>query len=121
MKTLKLFLLRIVDPIFDLMGIELRPRWKATSLKNGLRRLKSRGAEVATVIDVGASYGKWVEEVSPFLPDVNWLLIEAQTVHEASLARLCATNPRCQYVLAAAGNSPGELFFDASDEMATGI
>jgi FkbM family methyltransferase len=71
---------------------------------------------VATVIDVGASNGCWSQRLLPYYPKANYLLIEAQRqAHGAALEVFAQQHPRVQYVLAAAGNRRGVIYFDASD------
>jgi FkbM family methyltransferase len=47
-------------------------------------------------------------------PDCHYLLIEAQAVHEPGLRRFVQQHPKAQYVLAAAGDTYGRIFFDAT-------
>lgn len=71
---------------------------------------------VRTVIDVGASDGRWSMSARRHFPNASFLLIEAQSnPHEAALERLSERVPNSHYVLAAAGNQPGTVHFDASD------
>jgi FkbM family methyltransferase len=65
---------------------------------------------IATIIDVGASDGRWCERARSLWPSAECLLIEAQTVHEPALRR-----SGIRYVIAAAGEREGELHFDAAE------
>ncbi len=86
------------------------------SLHTALRR--RRDISVATVIDVGASDGRWSGEVMHFFPDARYLLIEAQEkAHGAGLQKFKAMHPNVEYELCAAGNREGEIFFGASDPL----
>lgn len=80
-----------------------------------LKRCNEKKISFSTVIDVGASNGMWTESCLRKYPASNYLLIEAQKVHEESLKAFCAVRPNVQYVLAAAGNREGEIYFDISD------
>jgi FkbM family methyltransferase len=49
------------------------------------------------------------------MPAAHYLLVEAQATHKASLESLCKRSRSYDFIIAAAGEVPGELFFDASD------
>src|SRR5581483_10868751 len=68
-----------------------------------------------TVIDIGASTGIWSESLMRHFPSCQYLLIEAQPVHEPALREFCARHPNAQFALAAAGEEAGHIFFDAAD------
>jgi FkbM family methyltransferase len=70
---------------------------------------------VATVVDVGASDGSWSDLARRYFPAARYLLIEANAVHEPALRTFTERVPGSDYVLAAAGDRVGELYFDASD------
>lgn len=80
-----------------------------------LRRTVSREIEINTIIDVGASNGSWTKMARRYLPNARALLIEANVYHQEALERFCANDARVEYVLAAAGDITGEIFFDAGD------
>src|SRR5262249_39781179 len=69
---------------------------------------------------VGASDGRWSRDVMGVYPAADYLLVEAQAVHEPALRRFCADHPNARYVLAAAGSREGEIEFDASDPFGGG-
>ena len=85
------------------------------STDRALWRVASRDLEIGTVIDIGASDGRWSEVCAKHYPDAHYLLIEAQDPHEAALKAYVSAHPKAQYVLAAAGDACGEVYFDDSD------
>jgi len=85
------------------------------SMYNALGRLKERNIEINTVIDIGASNGRWSEKCMNFYPNANYLLIEAQEPHENELKIFTEKNENVEYILAAAGNIEGKIYFDNSD------
>ncbi|WP_460032743.1 FkbM family methyltransferase [Megalodesulfovibrio paquesii] len=94
------------------------PEWAtfyAASTSRALERVSNRGLRLETVIDVGASNGTWSQECMRYYPNTNYMLIEAQPFHTASLDAFCQTHPNASYVLAAAGNKDGTCWFDESD------
>jgi FkbM family methyltransferase len=80
-----------------------------------LKRITSRGIAINTVLDVGASNGSWSLEARQCWPDAHYHLIEANEQHKSALETVCSTTPGFSYVLAAASDEPGTVFFDGSD------
>ena len=80
-----------------------------------LGRAARRGVKVATVLDVGASDGRWSLDIRPHFPDARYHLIEANRHHAPALERLCAAKPGFSHALAAAGDAVGEIHFNADD------
>jgi FkbM family methyltransferase len=77
------------------------------------QRLADRGIEINTIIDVGASNSCWSEKVIHYFPDAHYLMVEAQLPHEPGLKAFVQRFPgQVEYVLAAAGASEGELYFN---------
>ncbi len=96
-----------------------RRGWTKNSRRTGpdLTTIISRRPDmsVETVIDVGASNGRWSERMMQHLPDANYLLVEAQeAVHGTALGKFKAVHSKVQYELCAAGDYDGETHFDAS-------
>ncbi len=86
-----------------------------SSFAGALDRLRRRKLELGTVIDVGASDGRWSAELMPLFPKTRFLCVEAQPAHEASLKTFVASHPQAEYALCAAGERTGETSFDATD------
>lgn len=80
-----------------------------------LARAARRGTRVSTIVDVGASDGRWFRVAAPFFPAARALLVEARREHEAGLRALVAESPGVEYVISAAGDAVGEIYFDAAD------
>jgi len=80
-----------------------------------LSRCKERGIKFKTVIDVGASDGRWSVECSSFFPGANYLMIEAQIEHEKLLRKLVDRKSNFDYTIAAGGDETGKIYFDADD------
>jgi FkbM family methyltransferase len=83
------------------------------SLNAVLTRARARGVMVKTVIDVGASDGRWSEAAMRHFPDASYLLVEAHRDHEAGLERFKRKHPNADYALVAAGDRCGEAHFKA--------
>jgi len=64
---------------------------------------------------VGASDGRWTRMCMKYLPESTYLLIEAQNGHLEGLQQIKNDFKNVDFVLAAAGDSEGEIFFDNND------
>ena len=79
------------------------------------KRIKGRGVHIETIVDVGASDGRWSLVAIKTFPQAFCLLIEAQDAHKKALEKLRKRDCRFDYVIAAAGNRNGTIFFNADD------
>ena len=84
-------------------------------MENALQGLSDRDHVFNTVIDVGASDGRWSAMSMKVFSNCSYLLVEANSVHQASLEQFSVMNTNAQFVLAAAGDTVGNVYFDASD------
>jgi FkbM family methyltransferase len=50
-----------------------------------------------------------------YLPLCQYFLIEAQPFHEKALKAFCARHESASFILAAAGDASGEIYFEATD------
>ena len=80
-----------------------------------IKRLHQQGPNFATIIDIGASDGQWSQLALECFPQKNYLLVEAQPVHNAALQVFSSGKPNVQVCMAAAGSQTGEIHFDATD------
>jgi FkbM family methyltransferase len=104
---------RTVRAYLNRRGLELVPAGGPLSLESALGR--RRDVAVETVIDVGASDGRWSARVMKRYPAAKYLLVEAQeAAHGEGLRRFRAAHTNVDYVLAAAGDRDGEIYFDTS-------
>ncbi len=102
--------------IVPLLGRILSRIHPGRSTMAGALRAAAPRHPVRTVIDVGASDGRWTALARRSFPAARALLIEAQAnPHEPALRRYVARDPLSEYVIAAAGPREGTIHFDASD------
>jgi len=87
---------------------------KRTRSRAALRRVTKRGPTIGTVIDVGASDGRWSEQAMDYFPDANYLLIEANPLHKTALTKFCKTRTNAHFEIAAASDKDGTVSFDGS-------
>jgi FkbM family methyltransferase len=103
-KTLILWVLKALGHDFD-----------PVSLTGALGRVRRWKLEPRTVIDIGASDGRWTRVCQRYFPEAQYFLIDAQSAHMPALQRLRHDQPQVQYLIAAAGDSEGMIHFDASE------
>lgn len=105
--------------LFGLFNLELRflkPYRLSSSMDSALARWTSNNnVDIKTVIDIGASDGQWTRKAQKYLPEAYYLLIEANRFHEGKLHQYKAKTKNVDYILAAASNCGGEIYFDARD------
>jgi FkbM family methyltransferase len=87
------------------------------TMDDAFRGLVRRQHKFNTVIDIGASNGSWSASLMRHFPSCSYLLVEAQPVHQKPLEEFCARHANARFVLAAAGERGGEIFFDATDPL----
>jgi FkbM family methyltransferase len=95
----------------ELLGIAntaLRP-FRVQLYKSGMdmesviRRLAPRAREVRTVIDIGASDGRWSRRAMRFFPQARFIAVEPLKEREAALGALKRREARFDYALCVAG------------------
>ena len=85
------------------------------SLDHALGRCRKRNLRVGTVIDVGASDGRWSLSARKHFPQASFFLVEAQDAHAETLLKLKDAQPQFDFVISAAGDRNGTIYFDAGD------
>jgi FkbM family methyltransferase len=89
---------------------------KRTHMCAAMKRIAARGGfDIGTVIDVGASDGRWSAQAMQYLPACDYVLVEANPHHRPALEAFCADHPRSRFVMAAASDRAGTVRFDASE------
>ncbi len=87
------------------------------TMRGLVARAAQRGMPVASVIDVGASNGKWALASAQKFPAARFLLVEPLVEREPELAALKAARPQFDYALCALGERSGEVSFHVSDDL----
>ena len=82
------------------------------STEKALKRCKDSGFKFSTIIDIGASDGRWSEKCMKYYPDASYFLVEAQKEHEPELTKLKNSRSNVNYAISAAGDKSGKIFFD---------
>jgi len=105
-----------IQRLLDSMGYTIiRVDSNRATMRCAIQRLAERNHSFKTVIDVGASDGRWSLLFMEHFHWCQYLLIEAQSTHEKALRQFCSEHKNAQFILAAAGETPGQINFDASD------
>jgi len=115
MGMIKHFAGRLANTFLHRIGCEVIKHSASLSWQSAFARIRRQQVEIQTVIDVGASDGRWSKTVRPFYPAAFYFLIEANEVHEPKLKAFKEKHNNVDYVLAAAGDTIGSIYFDASD------
>lgn len=73
------------------------------------------GVAPATVVDVGASDGRWAKFAQAAFPASELVLFEPQPAHAQALDHFQIENPRAKVIRSAVGGAGGSSLFDAGD------
>ena len=106
--------------IFGLAIVRINPNndrktINRSTMRGAIRALARRDYQINTIIDIGASDGRWTLDAMEFFPTSQYLLVEAQSVHQNHLMELKNSHANVDFVLAAAGDQVGKIYFDAGD------
>jgi len=89
----------------------------AWTMISALKRLSKQGFTFATIIDVGASDGKWTQDALTVFPGTQYLLFEPLEERRGELELLKARFDNVDFVLAAVGSEPGEVSLIVTDDL----
>jgi len=115
---------KLIKKSVDVLGYTIqkkKPKQVASRNKNlwttqsALLRCFDRGLHVNTIIDVGASDGRWSRRCMEVLPNANYFLVEAQEGHLKGLQNFKKEMDHVDYILAAAGRTEGTIYFNNTD------
>jgi len=88
---------------------------KPNTFEGILLNLKQRGIHINTIIDIGASDGRWSNDIIHVFPNSQFFLIEANNTHKTGLEVFKNKNKNVEYIIAAAGDELGQIYFDNTD------
>jgi FkbM family methyltransferase len=97
-------LLDFANSLIQPWGVQLCR--EGIDMKSVLITLSRQGSEVRTVIDLGASTGRWSEMAMPLFPNARFIGVDPLKEREPALDRLKQRRPNFDYVLCAAGEKP---------------
>lgn len=96
-------------------SLKPEPEGRSGTMAGILRRLHQQGPRFESIIDIGASDAQWTKLAMQSFPQHQYLMVEAQPVHDAALKTFATGKANVQVAMAAAGDRQGEIHFDASD------
>ncbi|MEP2934943.1 MAG: FkbM family methyltransferase [Gilvibacter sp.] len=111
---------KILKKVVARLGYRLEPLHSTPpknwfTMERALHRASNLFPNIATVIDVGASDGRWSRECMRSFKDAAYLLVEAQEAHLAGLNKFKSEFAHGDYVMAVAGATDGTILFDDSE------
>jgi len=84
-------------------------------MDEGLHLLARIGIAPATIVDVGASDGRWARSAHSAFRAADLVLFEPQPAHVPALERFQLENPKAKIIRSAVGRAGGSSWFDAAD------
>lgn len=110
----------LIQQLLGKAGYEIHRKQRKTPCQDPLMApifawLKKHGFTVNTVLDVGASDGRWSRSCMAYFPAANYVLYEPQPVHSKMLDSFASEFPdRVITVEKAVGPVEGKLLFDVT-------
>lgn len=111
---------RAINHVLNRFGLEIS-RYSDLSLQAAFERLAHRPVAIATVIDIGASDGRWSARVMRYYPQARYLLVEANAYFQPKLQEFVGRHQNASYVLIAAGPKEGVVNFHAPADPLGGL
>lgn len=108
---------RIVNGGIKPFGIELSRRHRHVSMVDALDSIRKRGYSPSTIIDVGASNGKWSLLAHTVFPNAHFLLIEPLPENRAAISKLLRRQKNWHYCEKAAGNETGTVLINVTEDL----
>ena len=116
-----------IQNLANLLGYEIHQKgqkpetFRRSTMHQALAWLSEKCLPVKTILDVGASDGRWSRECMKFFPSVTYVLCEPQPTHRAPLDVFASEHPgRVIPVKKAIGPTGGQLLYDVSDPWVPG-
>jgi FkbM family methyltransferase len=89
---------------------------RSGQMQKSIEWLKSNNFEVSTILDVGASDGRWSMGCLKAYPDAHYALFEPQRCHSKALDDFkIEFKDKCTVIKKAVGGKTGKIYFDVSD------
>lgn len=93
-------------------------RQSATHTPSVLQRVLDLAGPINTVVDIGASDGRWTQRLRPQLPSADYLLFEANPVHYDALRRYASrTGVHVEFAAASRQEGTAHFYIDPSNPL----
>jgi len=89
----------------------------AWTMTASLKRLANSGFNVSSILDVGASDGKWTKDALTIFPNAQYLLFEPLEERRRELQLLKGSYANIDFELAAVGSELGEVSFIVTEDL----
>jgi len=100
-------ILNAVNSLLQPLGVEIAQKGTDLSMNSMLQRHAQRGVPVQTVIDIGASDGKWSAASMKHFPSASFLAIEPLEERKETLENTKSRFTKFDYALCVAGDIDG--------------
>ena len=116
---------QVLRGVLGVFGLEVHRRQSSASVavrdlgtvEGALARLRHRGVTAGTIIDVGASDGRWSQLADKYFSTASFLAFEPLVERSEALTALAQRWNRFDFVAAAAGATPGSLPFVVTSDL----
>jgi len=113
-ERLKALAKRLLHPIVSRVWDNPHARF---TMPEAMRRMVAHGFPVRSVIDLGASDGRWSVETMKYFPEAHFLGVDPLIEREAALMATKASHPNFDYIIAAAGRANTEVSLTVSEDL----
>jgi len=103
---MKKALLKLANAVLHPAGVQIYR--EGMDMESVLKSLARRADDIATVVDIGASDGRWSEMAMRLFPRARFVGIDPLVEREPRLKRLKALRPQFDYALCAAGEKTND-------------
>ena len=93
-----------------------RQAMDSLSYIHALTRIKARGTEVGTIIDVGAAKGAWGAATRKFWPGSHLHYVEANEGWRPNLKEIAENDPKVSYTIKGMSDGPGVIYFPVIED-----
>ena len=103
---MKKVLLRAANAVLRTAGVQIYR--EGMDMESVLRQLGKRAGPIATILDIGASNGRWSEMSMKLFPQARFIGVEPLVEREPQLQRLKQRRSQFDYILCVAGDQDNE-------------
>ena len=98
--------LNVINSILSPLGIQIYK--KGVDMESVIKQLAPNTTDIRTVIDIGASNGRWSKMVMKYVPSAKFVAIDPLVEREAQLKKLKTSKPNFDYILCVAGEKDND-------------
>jgi len=107
----------IINRIAKPFGVQVNGLNSNVTMPRALENIRKRGYSPSSIIDIGASNGKWSMVGHGVFPDAHFLLIEPLAENRAAISELVQTHKNWHYCHKAAGNEAGTVWINVAEDL----